>query len=156
VPSHVAPLLLAASQALPQAAQLATVFVGVSQPFVFGAVVTQSPHPPVHVYEHVVPLHVAVPCVVSQMLPQPPQFEVVFVGVSHPPVFGTALLQSSHPALQLAYEHVVPSQVAPLLFTVSHTLPQPPQFSVVFVCVSQPLVSGAVVTQSAKPALQPA
>jgi hypothetical protein len=46
---HVAPLLFVTSHVLLQPPQFAVVFVGVSQPFVFGAVVTQSPQPPAHV-----------------------------------------------------------------------------------------------------------
>jgi hypothetical protein len=98
---HVAPLLFAVSHALAQPPQSVVVFVGVSHPFVLGAVVTQSPQPPLHVYEHVVPLHVAVPCVASHTFPQPPQFEVLFRAVSQPFVFGTVLTQSSQPGLQL-------------------------------------------------------
>jgi hypothetical protein len=155
VPSHVAPLLCAASHAWPHAEQFAVVFVGTSQPTRFGAVVVQSPHPPLHVYEHVVPLQLAVPCDDAlHTLLQPPQFDVVLVAVSQPFVFGTVATQSPHPALQLVYEQVVPSHAAPLLLAVSHTLPQPPQFNVVLVCVSQPFVSGAVEAQFANPALQ--
>jgi hypothetical protein len=99
-------------------------------------------------------LHVAAPCEVSHTLLHPPQLLVVFVAVSQPFVSGAAVLQLPNPGLQLAYEHVVPSHVAPLLLVASHTLPQAPQFSVVFVWVSQPFVSGTAVLQLANPALQ--
>jgi hypothetical protein len=49
---------------------------------------------------------------------------------------------------------VVPLHAAPLLFTVSHELPQPAQLDVVLSGVSHPLVFGAVVAQSPNPALQ--
>ena len=62
-PSHAAPLLFVVSHTRPQPLQFVMVLVAVSHPFVFGAVVMQSPHPPVHAYEHVVPLQPAVPCV---------------------------------------------------------------------------------------------
>jgi hypothetical protein len=48
------------------------------------------------VYTHVPPLHVAPTlCVVSQMLPQPAQFEVVVVGMSQPSALGPTWLQSA-------------------------------------------------------------
>ena len=64
------------------------VLVGVSHPFVFGAVVMQSAHAPVHAYAHVAPLQLAVPCVWSHALPHPPQLVIVVVAVSHPFVSG--------------------------------------------------------------------
>jgi hypothetical protein len=81
---------------------LVVVFVGVSHPFVFGAVATQSPQPALQVYEHVVPLQLGAPCVVSHALLQPPQLLMVFVGVSQPLRSGAAVLQLPNPALQLA------------------------------------------------------
>jgi hypothetical protein len=45
VPLHVAPRLFVASQVTPHALQLFTVFVGVSQPPVFGAAVLQFANP---------------------------------------------------------------------------------------------------------------
>jgi len=48
----------------------------------------------------------------------------------------------------------VPLQLAPFEFAASHALPQPAQFVVVVVAVSQPFRFGGVMLQSAKPALQ--
>jgi hypothetical protein len=45
--------------------------------------------------------------------------------------------------------------VAPALWVASQTSPQALQLAVVFVGVSQPFVSGAVVLQFAKPVSQP-
>jgi hypothetical protein len=50
--------------------------------------------------------------------------------------------------------HVEPLQLAPLLCVVSHVWPHEPQLAAPDICVSQPSVSGGVVTQSAQPALQ--
>jgi hypothetical protein len=46
-------------------------------------------------------------------------------------------------------------QLGTLLLVVSHALPQPPQLLVVVIEVSQPLVFGAAVLQSAYPLAQP-
>ena len=91
-------------------------------------------------------------CTVSHTLPQPPQLAPATV--SQPLVSGALVSQLAKPALQLAYVHLVPSHVAPLLLVESHTLPHPPQLVMVLAAVSQPLVSGAVVVQFAKPGLQ--
>jgi hypothetical protein len=48
--------------------------------------------------------------------------------------------------------HVVPSQPAPELCSVSHWFRQPPQWAVDVSGVSQPFESGGVVSQSAQPA----
>jgi hypothetical protein len=45
------------------------------------------------------------------------------------------------------YVHVVPLHAAPLLLAVSHARLHPLQFVIELVAVSQPSVSGAVVTQ---------
>jgi hypothetical protein len=90
----------------------------------------------------------------SHAFPHPPQSVVVDVDVSHPSVFGAPVLQSAKPGLQLVYLHVVPSQLAPFECSASHLFPHPAQLVMVFVGVSQPSRSGAVVTQSPKPALQ--
>jgi hypothetical protein len=89
-------------------------------------------------------------CVVWQLEPQHP-------GVPHsqPLVSGEVVLQSEWPAWQLAYVQVVPVQAAPLLLSVSQTLPHPAQFAVVVVDVEQPPVLGGAGLQSAKPGLQP-
>jgi hypothetical protein len=49
----------------------------------------------------------------------------------------------------------VPSQLGERLLSVSQARPQPPQFVVVFVAVSQPSTSGALVVQSAQPVAHP-
>jgi hypothetical protein len=99
----------------------------------------------------VVPLHVAVPCVVSHTRLQPLQLDVVVVAVSQPLVSGAAVLQLANPALQLEYVQVVPLHAALLLLTVSHALPQPPQFVIVLVGVSHPFAFLPDVSQSAHP-----
>ena len=92
---------------------------------------------------------------VSHLMPQPPQFVTVLVGVSQPSVSGEVVLQSAKPVLQLVYVHFDPPlHAAPLLFVVSHALPQPPH-ELASKGVSQPSsASGAAgVVQLAKPGL---
>jgi hypothetical protein len=84
------------------------------------------------------------------------QFPLQHPGVahSHPSVSGAvAALQSMRPALHL-YEHVVPSQLAGPVF-VLHAFLHAPQVAIEKSDDSQPLVSGGVVSQLAKPMLQP-
>jgi hypothetical protein len=81
-----------------------------------------------------------------------PQLETELSDVSQPFAFGAAVLQSAHPARQPVYVQVVPPQAPPMLCTVSQTLPQPPQFAAA--TLSQPLMSGALVSQLANPLLQ--
>jgi hypothetical protein len=65
-----------------------------------------------------------------------------------------AALQSVRPALHL-YVHVVPSQLAAPVFVLHAAFWHAPHVAVEDSDDSQPLVSGAVVSQSAKPAAQP-
>jgi hypothetical protein len=155
VPLHVPPSLCCVSQELPQPPQAP--LIGVSQPFVSGAFVSQLANPILQlVYVHFVPSHAApLLFVVSHALPQPPQFVIVLTGLLHPSVSGGVVSQLANPTLQLVYLQVVPSHVAPLLRVVSHTLPQPVQLNGELSDDSHPFVSGAVVSQSANPALQP-
>jgi hypothetical protein len=76
------------------------------------------------------------------------------VNVSQPSASGAVVLQSAQPGAHPEYSHVVPLHAAPVLCVVSHVTPQPLQLVVVFVCVSQPSVSGAVLVQSAHPGEQ--
>jgi hypothetical protein len=87
---------------LPQPPQFdVDVVVLVSHPSVLAPAFTQSPKLALQVYEHAVPLQLAALAFVSvHTLPQPPQFDVVVVSVSHPLRSGAALLQSARPALQ--------------------------------------------------------
>jgi len=162
VPLHAAPRLWVelVSHACPHAPQLAVVARFVSQPSVSGGAVLQSAHPDAQpVYVHAVPPQLAPRlCVESHDCPQAPQFDaVVETCVSQPSVSGGAVLQSAHPDAQPVYVHVVPLQPAPRLWPepVSHALPHPPQLVVVERLVSQPLVSGALLSQSAHPDAQP-
>jgi hypothetical protein len=144
------------SHALPQPPQfVAEVDVLVSHPSVLAPSFTQSPKLALQVYEHAVPLQLAAEALVRlHTTPHPPQLDVVVVCVSQPSVLAPAFLQSPKPASQV-YEQMVPLHDAALAFDGVHTLPQPPQFEVVVVSVSQPFRSGAAVLQSAWPALQP-
>lgn len=93
---------------------------------------------------------------VSHAAPHAPQSVVVVVAVSHPSVSGAVVLQSLNPVLHPVYLHVVPSQLGPIDCSVSHLFPQPAQFVIVFVGVSQPFKScgsTAGLSQSAKPGL---
>jgi hypothetical protein len=146
------------SQAAPQAVQLEVVVVGVSQPFVSGGAVLQSAQPVSHpLYVHVVPEHEAPSlCVVSHVWPQAPQLVDPLVAVSQPSRSGGVVLQSAQPAWHPVYEHVAPLHDAPTLWALSHASLQPVQLAVVSVGVSQPFVSGAVLSQSAQPVSQPA
>jgi hypothetical protein len=155
VPLHVAPMLCAESHAAPHALQLAGVVVGVSQPLVSGGAVLQSAQPVSQPeYTQAVPLHEApLLWVVSHVSPQAPQF-VALVEVSQPSRSGAVVLQSANPALQPVYWHVVPLQLAPVLWVVSQASPQAVQLAAVSVGVSQPFVSGLVLSQSAHPVSQ--
>lgn len=151
---HVAPVLLVVSQTLPQPPQFVVVVIDVSHPLVFAPALSQSPKPALQTYPQAPAVHVALDAfVVSQVLPQPPQFSVVVVDVSHPLVSGAVALQFAKPGLHEEYAHVVPLQVGPTLFVVSHTLPQPPQLVTDDVEVSQPLVFAPDLSQSRNPAL---
>jgi hypothetical protein len=88
-------------------------------------------------------------CAVSHVALHAPQLAAVFVGVSQPLVSGAAASQFAKPVSHPVYWHVVPVHEAPWLCFVSHAAPQALQSVVVVVFVSQPLVSGAVVLQSA-------
>jgi hypothetical protein len=104
--------------------------------------------------EQLAPMLVAV----SHATPQAPQSLIVVVCVSHPFVSGGDVLQSAYPDAQAVYSHVaVPlatSHDSPWLCIMSQAVLHTSQ---VFdaTAVSQPLVSGAVVSQSAWPGLQP-
>jgi hypothetical protein len=94
---------------------------------------------------------------VSQATPHPPQFDAVVICVSQPLVFGGVVLQSFQPAAQPLYLQVAPlevSQTAPVLCEVSQDWPQALHVAAA-TDFSQPSRSGAVVSQSAKPLLQP-
>lgn len=155
--AQAAPSLWSVSHASPHALQLVTVSTEVSQPSMSGAVVVQSAQPAAQPeYLHVVPLHEApVLCAVSQASPHALQFEVVSIGVSHPSESGAVVVQSAQPAVQPEYWHVLPLHEAPELCVASHVTPHALQFVIAATFVSQPSVSGAVVTQSAQPAVQP-
>ena len=97
-------------------------FKSVSQPF--DARPSQFPYPALHVMLHALPLHDAVPWVVLQAAPQPPQFnaeEVVFV--SQP--FTTLLSQLPHGAAQLIPQ-APPLQLG-VPFAVLHVVVHVPQ-----------------------------
>jgi hypothetical protein len=87
-------------------------------------------------------------------LPHPPQLVIDERELSHPSVSGGVLLQSVHPAAQAVYVHVPPEQASPRLCVVSQEVPHTLHV-VPVVCVSHPLVSGAVVMQSAQPMAHP-
>ena len=161
---HVVPLQLAGPvlvlHAAPHAPQFEVDDSDDSQPFVSGAVLSQLAKPAAHpVYRQLPPGHVAPLLVaVSHEWPHAPQFETVARDVSQPFVSGGLVLQSANPGSQFVYLHTAPppdvSHDAPALCTVSQESPQalhvaeaPP--------VSQPFVSGGVVTQTANPGLQP-
>ena len=118
----------------------------------------QLEKPAEHAELHVPPLHEGEPetCVAEQARPHPPHFVAEEVtSVSQPSLSGAVVVQSAKPALQPEYVHVTPVlHAAPVLFVVSHVTPHAEQFVVVLSAVSQPLVSGDVVTQSPKPGLQ--
>ena len=101
-----------------------------------------------HLYEHVEPLQLGWPVLLLHVLPQPPQLDVEFSGVSQPFVSGAVVSQLAHPPWQPAYVHDEPEQPAPVLVFVSHALPHAPQFVGVVICVSHPFVLGGVALQS--------
>jgi len=90
---------------------------------------------------HFVPSHpVPVLWVVSQALPQPPQFAVVLNEISHPS--GCLFpLQSAYPVAQVPLQ-VLPAQVRVAMWLLEQLVAQPPQWlGSVWVLISQPSVS---------------
>jgi hypothetical protein len=116
----------------PQAVMLVETFV--SHPFV--ALPSQSPKPAKHVGEHTPPAHEAVPFGFVQLLPHPPQLDVlVFRLDSHP--FAALPSQFAKPALHVGAHVPEAHVVAPFAFV--HVEPHVPQFArFVWVFVSQP------------------
>jgi hypothetical protein len=111
--------------------------------------------PPLHLYEHVVPSQLAAPVfVLHAAFLQAPHVAVEESEDSHPFVSGGVVSQSAKPAAQPEYVQLLPEQPGPVLVFVSHARPQAPQLLAVERLVSQPFVSGGVVLQLAKPALQ--
>jgi len=93
-------------------------------------------------------------CVVSQALPQPPQFVVVVVDVSHPSGC-LSPLQSAYPVAHVPLQ-TLPEQVRVCMWLLEQTVLQPPQWSgSPPVLVSQPSTLGAVELQSVQPAAHP-
>jgi hypothetical protein len=136
-------LLLHALLQPPQWAVVVRMFV--SQP---GTDVVQSAKPAAHPVDWQVPVEHDSPALgMSQGMPQPPQLVKVFRGVSHPSE--GLLLQSPHPAWQEPMPHTPVLQL-PFAWGGAHTTPQPPQFDVVRMLVSQPSFA-TVGLQSAKP-----
>ncbi len=159
VPSQLAVPVFVLQEA-PQAPQLEVDVSDDSQPLVLWFEVSQSAQPDLHpVYRQLPPEQLApLLLLVSQLRPQAPQFDAVVMLVSQPFVSGGVLLQSAKPDLQLEYKQTAPlevSQVSKLLWIVSHDWPQAAQEAAAVSEVSQPLVSGGVVSQSAYPGLQP-
>jgi hypothetical protein len=129
--------------------QCDVVSVAVSQPLVSGAALSQSAYPDEQfAYVQVAPLHMAPVLVAVSQAAHPPQWDGVFVGVSQPLVLGAAWLQSAYPDEHPEYVQVVPLHIAPVLVAVSQPA-HPAQWAGVLVGVSQPFVSGGVVTQFA-------
>jgi hypothetical protein len=142
-------MLCAVSHDVPQALHVA-MGTCVSQPFVSGAVVSQSAYPELQpVYWHVLPSSHDAPWlfVVSHFLPHAPQLPGVASDVSHPLVLTPLVSQSAQPGWQPVYWQTIapPSpvpHVAPKLCVVSQTLPQAPQLVVDVFELSQPFVFG--------------
>jgi hypothetical protein len=131
--------------AFPQAPQLLSSFCSLTQ------APLHAVKPVLHANVHARLTHagVAFATLVVHTLPHAPHWSTVLTCVSQPSRSGAALLQSAHPAAQPLYEHVVPLQLAPLLWTVSQALPQPAQFDTDVSGLSQPSESGDVLLQSA-------
>lgn len=101
-------------------------------------------------YEQVSPLQLSPVALCGvHAFPQPAQLLVVLVAVAQPPRSGDEpLVQSANPTSHV-YPHFVPLQVVALEFAALQTSPHALQSAVDDRLVSQPLVSGAVVVQSA-------
>jgi hypothetical protein len=129
-------------------AQLFTsVFVLVSQPL-FG-LPSQSLKPAEQDGTQTPAVQAVVPFELLQVMPQPPQFEVVVVAVSQP--LRALPSQLPNPALHVG-THALPVQVV-VPFAFVQASPQPPQFGTdVVVSVSQPLFG--LLSQLPKPELQ--
>jgi hypothetical protein len=113
---------------------LVLVCVLVSQPFERSP--SQFPQPELQVIPHAPPVHVAVPFVELQTVPQAPQCVGDVLRLVSQPLFGLPS-QSAKPVLQTGVHTPLTHEVVPLPFV--HALPHVPQFAVV-VCrfTSQP------------------
>jgi hypothetical protein len=135
-------------QTLPHVLQLLTSEVTFASQPLFG-LPSQSLKPALHVGTHAPAVQVVDPCAFTHAMPQPPQFVVVFVGVSQP----FFVFPSQSPKFA---EHVgaqEPPLHATVPFALVHAMPQPPQFAAdVCVFVSQPLFG--LPSQLPNPALQ--
>jgi hypothetical protein len=159
VPSQLAAPVLVLHAAFLHAPHVAVEESEDSQPFESGGVVSQSANPGAQpAYVQLLPEQLGLVLVfVSHDRPQAPQSVAVESDVSQPFVSGGVVLQSANPGLQLEYLQVglpVVSHVAPTLLVVSHDVPHALHEADATI-VSQPFVSGGVVSQSANPASQP-
>jgi hypothetical protein len=127
------------AHAVPHAPQFVTLLLRlVSQPFAGFA--SQSPKPAVHATWHAPAEQLGAPFEALQTRPHDPQlFGSVAVDTSQPVAYERS--QFACAPSQLATPQVVPRH-AGVPFCTVHTVPQPPQFAVLFVvAVSQPLLT---------------
>jgi hypothetical protein len=96
--------------------------VPVSQPLT--ALPSQLPKPAVQTGTHALDVHVVVPWAFWQLVPQVPQFAVVFVRFTSQPVDAKPS-QLPKPALQAIEQAPPPHDGVP--FVLLHGAPQPPQ-----------------------------
>jgi hypothetical protein len=121
----------------PQAPQLVSVFVRVSQPF--DVTPSQLPNPGRHSTSVQMPAeHEATAFANVQVTPHAPQFVSVRMDVSQPSV--VIMLQSSKPAAQVVTRHM-PLEQSPVPLEGAHTVPHEPQSTLVVSGVSQPLIA---------------
>jgi hypothetical protein len=121
-------------QPTPQPPQFASVFNGVSQPFVTSP--SQLPKPPSHVGAHTPPLHAIAPWSFVHGRSQPPQCPVDVNVFTSQPVAGSPS-QSPRPASHASTAHVPVSHVSVAKGS-AHVTPQAPQCASVLTRVSQP------------------
>ena len=98
------------------------------------------------------PSQLGVPVVVSHRAPQLPQLDSDNSEVSQPSVSGGVVLQSAYPETHPLYVHAMPASEThfpPMLWVASQPVAPQTAQSVPEIGVSQPLVSGALVSQSA-------
>ena len=90
---------VAVSHLLEQLPQVSGLVFELSQPLVFGAVVSQSRRFPAQTYEHLLPSQAGVPVAESHLVEQFPHVSTLLLLLSQPSVFGAIPALQSRVAL---------------------------------------------------------
>jgi hypothetical protein len=128
---------LALEQAAPHAPQLVFVFSWVSQPLL--TLLSQSPKPLAQAIAHFPRVQDGVPLTAPHAVPHVPQLLTFVCRLASQPLPARPSQLPKPPLHDSTLQ--VPELHEELAFERLHATPQPPQFALVFSCVSQPLVS---------------